>query len=147
MTTISLITASYNSARTITDTLRSVNRQTWPEIEYLVVDGGSKDDTMEIVAREGARVTSAVSEQDKGIYDAYNKGLSRATGDIIGFLNSDDYYCADDVIAQVPKLTLDEVTGAYNRTAKRLRLIDAAIQQANWTTVLEVQEDTMKDED
>lgn len=101
MTTISLITASYNSARTITDTLRSVNRQTGPDIEYLVVDGGSKDETMEIVAREGARVTSAVSEPDKGIYDAYNKGLSRATGDIIGFLNSDDYYCADDVLAQV----------------------------------------------
>lgn len=101
MTTLSLITASYNSARTIADTLRSVNVQTWPDIEYLIVDGGSKDETMEIVAREGRRVTSAVSEPDKGIYDAYNKGLSRATGDVIGFINSDDYYCTPEAIAEV----------------------------------------------
>ncbi len=100
MKTLSLITASYNSARTIADTLRSVNAQTYPDLEYLVVDGGSTDDTMAIVAREGRRVTSAVSEPDKGIYDAYNKGLSRATGEVIGFINSDDYYCAGDVIAQ-----------------------------------------------
>lgn len=101
MKTLSLITASYNSARTIADTLRSVNAQTYPQIQYLVVDGGSKDDTMQIVARDGHRVASAVSEPDKGIYDAYNKGLSRATGDVIGFINSDDYYCAPDVIAEV----------------------------------------------
>ncbi len=103
MKTLSLITASYNSARTIGDTLRSVNVQTYPAIEYLVVDGGSKDDTMAIVERDGNRVTAAVSEPDKGIYDAYNKGLSRATGEVIGFINSDDYYCAPDVIGNVMK--------------------------------------------
>lgn len=103
MKTLSLITASYNSARTIGDTLRSVDAQTWPNIEYLVVDGGSKDETMAIVARDGRRVTSAVSEPDKGIYDAYNKGLNRATGDVIGFINSDDYYCSPDVIETVMK--------------------------------------------
>jgi glycosyltransferase involved in cell wall biosynthesis len=101
MTKLSLITASYNSARTISDTLRSVNAQTYPDLEYLVVDGGSKDETMAIVAREGLRVTSAVSEPDKGIYDAYNKGLSRTTGDIIGFINSDDYYCTPEALAEV----------------------------------------------
>lgn len=101
MTKLSLITASYNSARTIADTLRSVNAQTYPDFEYLVVDGGSKDETMEIVAREGQRVTSAVSEPDKGIYDAYNKGLSRATGDVIGFINSDDYYCTPEALSEV----------------------------------------------
>lgn len=101
MTKLSLITACWNSAKTITDTLRSVNAQTLEDFEYLIVDGGSKDDTMAIVAREGARVTSAVSEPDKGIYDAYNKGLARATGDVIGFINSDDYYCAPDVLEQV----------------------------------------------
>lgn len=103
MKSLSLITACWNSARTIDDTLRSVNAQTWADLEYLVVDGGSKDETMAIVARDGARVTSAVSEPDKGIYDAYNKGLARATGDVIGYLNSDDYYCAPDVLEQVMK--------------------------------------------
>lgn len=101
MKTLSLITACWNSARTIDDTLRSVNAQTYPTLEHLVVDGGSKDNTMEIVSREGRRVTSAISEPDKGIYDAYNKGLKRATGDVIGFLNSDDYYCSPDVLDQV----------------------------------------------
>lgn len=101
MIRLSLITACWNSAKTISDTLRSVNAQTLADFEYLVVDGGSQDDTMAIVAREGTRVTSAVSEPDKGIYDAYNKGLARATGDIIGFINSDDYYCAPDVLEQV----------------------------------------------
>ncbi len=101
MKTLSLITASWNSARTISDTLRSVNAQTYPLVEYLVVDGGSSDDTMKIVAQEGERVTRAVSEPDKGIYDAYNKGLRAATGDVIGYLNSDDYYCAPDVLEQV----------------------------------------------
>ena len=80
MKTLSLITASYNSARTIADTLRSVNAQTFPNIEYLVVDGGSKDHTMAIVEREGTRVTSAVSEPDKGIYDAYSLADSPGVG-------------------------------------------------------------------
>lgn len=114
MKTLSLITASYNSARTISDTLRSVDAQTWPDIEYLVVDGGSKDETMAIVAREGLRVTSAVSEPDKGIYDAYNKGLKRATGDVIGFINSDDYYCAPDVIETVMKAFEDPTVEAVH---------------------------------
>ena len=114
MKTLSLITASYNSARTISDTLRSVDAQTWPDIEYLVVDGGSKDETMAIVAREGRRVTSAVSEPDKGIYDAYNKGLKRATGDVIGFINSDDYYCAPDVIETVMKAFEDPTVEAVH---------------------------------
>ncbi|HYC73606.1 glycosyltransferase family 2 protein [Brevundimonas sp.] len=114
MKTLSLITASYNSARTIGDTLRSVNAQTYPAIEYLVVDGGSKDYTMTIVASEGQRVTSAVSEPDKGIYDAYNKGLSRATGEVIGFINSDDYYCAPDVLENVMKAFDDPTVEAVH---------------------------------
>jgi glycosyltransferase involved in cell wall biosynthesis len=108
MARLSLITASYNSGRTIADTLHSVNTQTLPDFEYLVVDGGSKDDTMEIVAREGQRVTTAVSERDKGIFDAYNKGLARASGDVIGFLNSDDFYAADTVLAEVMAAFEDE---------------------------------------
>lgn len=112
MTTLSLITACWNSARTIGDTLRSVNDQTLSDIEYLVVDGGSKDDTMAIVAREGARVTLAISEPDRGIYDAYNKGIARSTGDVIGFLNSDDFYASDTVLAEVMAAFEDETIDA-----------------------------------
>jgi glycosyltransferase len=115
MTTLSLITACWNSARTIGDTLRSVNAQTLPDIEYLIVDGGSKDDTMAIVAREGARVTLAISEPDRGIYDAYNKGIARSTGEVIGFLNSDDFYASETVLAEVMAAfedkTIDAVYG------------------------------------
>lgn len=101
MATISLITAAYNSARTIADTITSINVQTYPDIEHIIVDGASKDDTMERVKSLGKRVAKAISEPDKGIYDAYNKGLNLAGGDIIGFLNSDDFYCSDTVIEEV----------------------------------------------
>lgn len=110
---VSLITVSYNSANTIADTLRSVQQQTYKDIEYIVVDGNSSDGTIEIVKQflnaeqgrpEGAAqgvVTTFLCERDQGIYDAMNKGLALATGDIIGVLNSDDFYCSDDVIEEV----------------------------------------------
>lgn len=99
--TASVITATFNSARTVQDTLLSVNSQTWPAIDHIVVDGGSTDDTLSLVERHGERIVSAVSEKDAGLYDAFNKGLARATGEVISFINSDDYYCSSDVIAQV----------------------------------------------
>jgi len=114
MTKVSLITASWNSAATIGDTLRSVADQTYPDIEHIVVDGGSKDDTMAVVEREGRRVARAVSEPDNGIYDAYNKGLRLATGEVIGFINSDDFYCSDNIIAQVAEAFADpELEAVY----------------------------------
>ncbi|WP_029029522.1 glycosyltransferase family 2 protein [Salinarimonas rosea] len=96
---ISVVTASFNSAATIEETLRSVNSQTHPDIEHIVVDGASRDATMEIVRSLGERVAVAVSEPDRGIYDAMNKGLALATGDVVGFLNSDDVYARDDALA------------------------------------------------
>ena len=101
MKNISLITVCYNSESTITDTLRSVSEQTYSNIEHIVIDGGSSDSTMSLVSKYGERVTKTISEKDKGIYDAYNKGLIIATGDIIGFINSDDFYFSDDVIRKV----------------------------------------------
>jgi glycosyltransferase len=138
---VSLITVSYNSARTIRDTLVSVQKQTYKDIEYIVVDGNSTDGTVEIVkqyldsskdvsqdalqdsakdvsqdasqdasqdsskdaSQDSAKgvVTKFLCERDKGIYDAMNKGLALATGDIIGVLNSDDFYCSNDVIENV----------------------------------------------
>lgn len=96
---ISVITATWNSGKTVEDTIKSVKRQTYADVEHLIQDGGSKDNTLEICGRyEGL---SLVSEKDKGIYDAMNKGVVRATGDIIGILNSDDFYTSDDVLARV----------------------------------------------
>jgi glycosyltransferase involved in cell wall biosynthesis len=101
MNKLSLITACYNSELTITDTLRSVNDQTYSNIEHIVIDGGSNDSTMSLVSQYGERVVKTISEKDKGIYDAYNKGLTLASGEIIGFINSDDFYASDTVLAKV----------------------------------------------
>lgn len=117
--TISLITATYNSGKTVEETLRSVLAQTYKEIDYLVVDGGSKDDTMDIVRKYeplfGGRL-HWISESDRGIYDAMNKGISNSTGDVVGILNSDDYFTSNDVLERVAAEmqadnTLDAVYG------------------------------------
>jgi len=101
---ISVITATYNSADTVRDTLESVLRQSYKEVEYIVVDGASKDNTMEIVReyepKFGGRMRW-ISEPDKGIYDAMNKGIAMATGDVVGLLNSDDFYTSDDILETV----------------------------------------------
>ncbi len=97
---VSIITVCYNSANTIRDTLESVAHQTCPNIDHIIVDGLSTDDTLGIV-KSFPHVHQVISEKDKGIYDAMNKGLSMATGDIIGILNSDDFYADPDVIRQV----------------------------------------------
>lgn len=101
---ISVITATYNSGRTIGDTLESVLRQTYKDVELIVVDGASRDDTMDVVRRYEPRFGGRLhwtSEPDRGIYDAMNKGIARATGDVIGILNSDDFYTSDTVLERV----------------------------------------------
>ena len=98
---ISIITASYNSAATIADTLRSVAGQTYRNFEHIVVDGASTDDTLQYVSRIGGPGVRVVSEPDKGIYDAMNKGLALATGDVVGLLNSDDLYPTPTVLEHV----------------------------------------------
>ena len=98
---ITVITVTYNSAATIVDTLRSVAAQAYPDIEHIVVDGGSTDATLPLVAEHRLPGTRVLSEPDRGIYDAMNKGLRLATGDYVGFLNSDDYYQAPDILAEV----------------------------------------------
>lgn len=115
---ISIITATYNSASTIKDTLDSVLNQTYKDIEYWIIDGGSTDDTVSIIRSYeeafGGRLRW-ISEPDNGIYDAMNKGIERATGDIIGLLNSDDMLAADDVLetiaAKLQKNKVDCVFG------------------------------------
>jgi glycosyltransferase len=100
MMKVSVITATFNSAATLTDTLSSVRDQTYPLVEHLIIDGGSKDNTMEIVAGF-PHIKQICSEKDRGIYDAMNKGVKRATGDIVGILNSDDFYASENVLREV----------------------------------------------
>ena len=98
---VSVITVCFNSARTIERTLQSVAEQDWTEIEHIVIDGGSSDGTAEILESYRDRLTHVVSEPDQGIYDAMNKGLSFAKGQIICFLNSDDFYSSPEVLSLV----------------------------------------------
>lgn len=98
---VSVVTVCLNSEATIEDTIRSVAAQEGVEIEYIVIDGGSKDSTLEIVDRYRDQVSVLVSEPDKGLYDAMNKGLARATGEVVGFLNSDDMFADPDALASL----------------------------------------------
>lgn len=100
---VSIITITYNSSATVEDTLRTVVSQDYPNLEYIIIDGKSKDKTLEIVERYKHGISKVISEKDKGLYDALNKGIKHATGDIIGMLHSDDLYANDQVISKVVK--------------------------------------------
>jgi len=101
MMKISIITVSFNSALTIGDTLRSVAVQRYPDIEHIVIDGASHDATPEVVRTLGAHVKHFISEPDNGIYDAMNKGIALATGDLIGFLNADDIFASPNSVTNM----------------------------------------------
>jgi glycosyltransferase involved in cell wall biosynthesis len=107
---ISIITVCFNSAKTIEDTIQSVLSQDYPNVEYIIVDGGSKDATLDIVKKYSANISHFISEPDKGIYDAMNKGIALATGDVVGILNSDDVYYDSQVLSHISKAF--EVTNA-----------------------------------
>lgn len=101
--TISIITATFNSAATIADCITSVNNQSWNDIEQIIIDGASVDNTIKIAKSIPNRITKIISEPDKGIYYAMNKGISLAKGDIIGILNSDDFLASNDIIETIVK--------------------------------------------
>lgn len=116
---ISIVTATYNSKNTLRDTLDSVLRQNYRDIEHIIVDGGSTDSTVDMI-RDYASATTThsvrwVTGKDCGIYDAMNKGITMATGDIVGILNSDDFFTSDDVVSRLTKpfsdTSLDAVYG------------------------------------
>ena len=98
---ISIVTVCYNSGKTIGHTLRSVREQTHGDIEHIIIDGGSNDNTLEVVKTDGLHVTRVVSERDKGIYDAMNKGIALASGEIVAFINGDDFYASPNVLTTV----------------------------------------------
>jgi len=95
---ISIITAVYNNVRTINTCMESVFSQTYPDVEYIVIDGGSKDGTVEAIKKYKKNITKFVSEPDNGMYDALNKGIRMASGEVIGFLHADDFYADNTVI-------------------------------------------------
>ncbi|MCT4556804.1 MAG: glycosyltransferase [Pelagimonas sp.] len=111
---ISIVTAVYNRKETVADALRSVQAQTYDEIEHVIQDGQSTDGTLDVIEQMKSPQMSVQSAPDGGIYDAINKGLQRATGDVLGLMHSDDFFASDTVIATVAKAFEDpEVDGVY----------------------------------
>lgn len=114
MIKLSLITITYNSAETLEDTFRSVFSQTYGNIEYIVVDGGSKDGTLTLIEKYKSKIHKHISEKDSGLYDALNKGIAMAEGDIIGILHSDDFFTHERVLENVvAKMQSEKVDGLY----------------------------------
>ena len=109
---ISIITACYNSEKTIEDTILSIAGQKAPQIEHIIIDGGSTDRTLEIIEFYEEKISRVISEPDNGIYDAMNKGISITSGDIIGILNSDDVYADNKVLENVASAFADKSVGA-----------------------------------
>ena len=106
MLKISIITVCFNSAETIEDSIRSVGRQKDIDVEHIVIDGASTDSTIDIIKRHKS-IFRFISEPDKGIYDAMNKGIALATGDVIGTLNADDFYANENVLKEVAQIFMD----------------------------------------
>ena len=106
---ISIITISFNAKATIEKTLQSVANQSYKNIEHIIVDGGSTDNTLQI-CNSFSHVSKIISETDEGIYDAFNKGLNIATGNVIGFLNADDVFYNDNSVQEIAKAFSDNKT-------------------------------------
>jgi glycosyltransferase involved in cell wall biosynthesis len=119
---ISIITAVYNNEAQIGTAIESVLGQTYPHIEYIIIDGGSTDATMQVVNSYKPSIAAIISEPDKGIYDALNKGIGIATGDVIGFMHSDDMFAGTGIVAQVAaefsKPAVDTVYGDLQYVSK-----------------------------
>lgn len=107
---ITIITSVYNNQETIAEAMESVLSQTYPDIEYIIVDGGSSDNTVDIIKTYQDRLGAFISEPDNGIYDGLNKGIKLATGDVIGFLHSDDLYQDNTVIEKVAQAFINNAT-------------------------------------
>lgn len=131
---VSIITVCYNSAKTIEDTIQSVINQTYDNIEYIIVDGLSTDNTLEIVNKYKEKITKVISEKDAGLYDAINKGIGLATGEIIANLNSDDFYIDNNVIADVVAKMQEENSDTLYADLYYVDEIDTNKVVRNWVS-------------
>src|SRR5215472_5054601 len=114
---VSIITPAFNSAGTLATTMDSICRQDYADIEHIVVDGQSSDNTVDII-RSYPHVARFISEPDKGLYDAINKGIRLATGDVVGILNSDDFFPSPCIVSTIVEaLSLQEVDGVFGDVA------------------------------
>lgn len=126
---ITIITVCYNSVATVEKTILSVARQSYKNIEYIVVDGNSNDGTLELIKNHADKISKWISEPDKGLYDAMNKGILLATGDLIGILNSDDTFYSTTVVEEIANFhkqnNIDASVGTiiqHNEEGKIVRL-------------------------
>lgn len=132
---ISIITVAYNSEATIRDTIESVISQSYSNIEYIIIDGKSKDKTLEIANEYRDKISVLISEQDKGIYDAMNKGIKLATGDVVGIINSDDIFFDVNSVKRIADAFAQGVDAVYGDliyvsredTAKKSRVYSSKI--------------------
>ncbi|GLU52380.1 glycosyltransferase family 2 protein [Dyadobacter frigoris] len=131
---VSIITVVYNGAATIRHCIESVLSQNFDSIEYIIVDGKSNDGSMEIIESFGSKIAKLISEPDKGIYDAMNKGIKLATGDVIGLLNADDFYADKTIISEVAQaMSQTNADGCYGD----LNYVDGqneAVIKRNWVS-------------
>ncbi|TXD50334.1 MULTISPECIES: glycosyltransferase family 2 protein [unclassified Polaribacter] len=129
---ITIITVCYNSAKTIEKTFQSVQNQIYKNVEYIVVDGGSSDHTQKLINNYKQIISKFISEKDKGLYDAMNKGIALATGDLVGVLNSDDIFTNNTVLENIAKFHLENDVDAsvgniiqFNTEGKTVRKYSA----------------------
>jgi glycosyltransferase len=132
MPKISIITVSFNSAKTIEQTIQSVLSQRYSNVQYIIIDGASQDETLNIIERYSDKIAVFVSEKDSGIYNAMNKGLKLATGEIIGILNSDDFYADENVLNDVAKLFEQGKADAVYADLQYVDAIDTRKVKRNW---------------
>ena len=110
---VSVVTVCFNAAETIADTIESIRRQSHPNVEYIVVDGGSTDETLAIIAQNRDLISVLITEDDNGMYDAANKGIEAATGEFVGMLNADDFYADKDVLRDIARSAVEGIDAVY----------------------------------
>lgn len=127
---VSIITATFNSEKTLQNSIDSVKNQNYGNIEHIIIDGGSTDGTLDIIKKNAEHIANYVSEKDTGIYNAINKGITLATGDVIGILNSDDVYASEQIITKIV-----ECFNAKNSDVVYGNLIYVSNEESGGTTI------------